>query len=100
MLQFDVALYCIGGNVAHKVRRYKNRGSVGVYLRRWAEHPSDVEGFIPNVKGTSLRGILGGGCSARSCNRTFLVELMRLLPTSRFACGESSLSSPQQAGRY
>jgi len=32
---------------AGKVRRYKNGCSVGVYLRRWSELASNVEGFIP-----------------------------------------------------
>jgi len=53
MLQFDVELCLIARNVAHKVRRYKTSvasGPVpdarGVYLRRWSELVSDVEGFI------------------------------------------------------
>jgi len=48
MLQFDVELCLITRNVAHKVRRYKNGCSVGVYLRRWVELVSDVEGLIPD----------------------------------------------------
>ena len=47
MLQLDVSRYFIGDNVAHKVRRYKNGGSVGVYFRRWAELASDVNGAFP-----------------------------------------------------
>jgi len=58
MLQLDVPRCRIGSNVAHlsalvtrqagKVRRYKNGCSVGVYLRRWSEHLSDVERFVPD----------------------------------------------------
>jgi len=58
MLQFDVELCLIARNVAHlsalvtqqagRVRRYKNGCSVGVYLRRWSELVSDIEGFVPN----------------------------------------------------
>jgi len=48
MLQLDVPRCRIGNNVAHKVRRYKNGCSVGVYLRRWSEHLSDVERFVPD----------------------------------------------------
>jgi len=48
MLQFRVPLCRIGSNVAHKVRRYKNGCSVGVYLRRWSELVSDVERFVPD----------------------------------------------------
>jgi len=33
---------------AHKVRRYKNGCSVGVYLRRWSELVSGVERFVPD----------------------------------------------------
>ena len=48
MLQLDVPRCRIGNNVAHKVRRYKNGCSVGVYLRRWPEHLTDVTRFVPD----------------------------------------------------
>jgi len=58
MLQFAVELCLIARNgahlsalvtrQAHKVRRYKNGCSVGVYLRRWSELVSDVERFVPD----------------------------------------------------
>jgi len=48
MLQLEVALCRARDNVAHKVRRYKNGCSVGVYLRRWPEHLTDVTRFVPD----------------------------------------------------
>ena len=50
MLQFDVALHRTKDNVAHRVRRYRNCGSVGVYLRRWAGLVPDVQASISPVR--------------------------------------------------
>ena len=80
MLQFDGALCHTRDNVAHlsalvtrqagKVRRYRNRGSVGVYLRRWARP-------IPNVKGEPpLPGSFTAIVSARPCNRVSPIEIL------------------------
>jgi len=86
MLQFDVALYRTTDNVAHlsalvtrqagKLRRYKNGGSVGVYLRRWARHLPDVNGALPRL---GVRAIV---VFARHRNRTSLAELFGLVPAN------------------
>jgi len=76
VLQFDVALYRIRDNVAHKVRRYKNGGSVGVYLRRWVGHLPDVNGTLPWL---GSRAIV---VFARRRNRTSLAEIFSLVPAN------------------
>ena len=76
MLQFDVALYRTTDNVADKLGRYKNGGSVGVYLRRWARHLPDVNGALPRL---GVRAIV---VFARRRNRTSLAELLSLVPAN------------------
>jgi len=76
MLHFDVALYPTRDAVAHKVRRYKNGGSVGVYLRRWVGHLPDVKVAPPWLGSVTIVAF------TQRCNRTSLAELLYPIPAN------------------